>query len=348
MSGAKTVNGLAEQDRAWVVNKLKNAKEGVDTHDPSFNKNTVDVFLLASISDKTVECWLQILRDQSACKVGHHSSIGRTAILCKEKDEDRVRAAIEKTLPGLREFYETVEGPERDSYWDERSRMPASWYGEDRGCYRLLSATVTDKEIERMFGEIGVEIPIDPTWTSFQRGLVYGWASTVSLAKGPSPRMLVEIPGGITKVPDFIKQHVPDNLLDDLPTETQMDKCVRLTEYLVEANGNETQNFWRDFSLQAGRMPRYAKINPDLRVSWEQLSGMSQTIGKLDKRPVAVTVFWNRLNGHLIGFWEATSQVVDHKMIEEWLDKTFPNVPRTDSMNFTHAFRVIKPSGGGQ
>ena len=36
-------------------------------------------------------------------------------------------------------------------------------------------------------------------------------------------------------------------------------------------------------------------------------------------------------------FWHATSSMVDYNMVTAWLDKTWPNIPRTDAQNFCNA-----------
>src|SRR5690348_17770034 len=67
------------------------------------------------------------------------------------------------------------------------------------------------------------------------------------------------------------------------------------------------------------------------RLSWEQLSpGYLTTIGKLGKRPVCVLVFFARIAGKVVAFYHATSEVVDHKMVEKWLWKKF-SPPRWDN-----------------
>lgn len=53
--------------------------------------------------------------------------------------------------------------------------------------------------------------------------------------------------------------------------------------------------------------------------SWkEESAGHGITIGKMDRRPVCIVLWWAILNGHRVMFWEATSQVVDYKMVQDW------------------------------
>lgn len=100
---------------------------------------------------------------------------------------------------------------------------------------------------------------------------------------------------------------------------------------VVEANSYETMCLWREYHEGRG-------------LSWEQnAAGYLPTIGELDGRPVCVSLFVNTIDGHKILFIEPTSQVVDHKMIEQWLKETLPDTAwqangkylnSTNAMNF--------------
>jgi hypothetical protein len=75
---------------------------------------------------------------------------------------------------------------------------------------------------------------------------------------------------------------------------------------------------------------------------WKQGDGIGETIGEIDGRPVHLSLLVDTVNSQRILFWHATSTVVDHKMIEDWLKKTLPvtafedNDPR-NRMNKTDA-----------
>src|SRR5574337_459163 len=84
--------------------------------------------------------------------------------------------------------------------------------------------------------------------------------------------------------------------------------------FLVEATYNEMYSLWLDYYYQ----PRSKNI-PVVK-EWEQETiGRIVTIGKLDKRPINVQVWWAKLNGKRVLFYEACSQLVDYKLVEEWL-----------------------------
>ena len=111
--------------------------------------------------------------------------------------------------------------------------------------------------------------------------------------------------------------------------------------FLVEATDAERFFLWKE-------------NDESKRVSWEDIMrGYSIQIGTLDKRPVMVTIFYAMLNGKKIMFYEGTSQVVDHKMIELWIQHFSLNNIRWDNgtrwahcnaMNFHHCLEAIKES----
>lgn len=89
------------------------------------------------------------------------------------------------------------------------------------------------------------------------------------------------------------------------------------TRFLLEATGNEAHTLWERWCGQSNecRDPIIAK--------WEQLGGWLITVGKINERPIAVSLDFNRLDGFLICVWEGTSELVDYKMIKDWLSQHF-------------------------
>lgn len=104
---------------------------------------------------------------------------------------------------------------------------------------------------------------------------------------------------------------------------------------VVEANSYESMCLWREYHKQRG-MP------------WEQgLGGYLPTIGQLDGRPVVLSLFVHKIDGHRLLFIEPTSQVVDHQMIDAWLKANLPAtamqpggeyINRQNAMNFHNVF----------
>lgn len=101
---------------------------------------------------------------------------------------------------------------------------------------------------------------------------------------------------------------------------------LRDVAYLVEANSYEALALWREFHEHLG-------------VPWvEEARGFWMEIGRFWRHPVVVSLHFGTVAGVRIAFYEATSRVVDHEMVEKWLAKLLPGVPRTDAMNFGHVF----------
>lgn len=80
----------------------------------------------------------------------------------------------------------------------------------------------------------------------------------------------------------------------------------RRAEYLVEISSFERQSLW-------------SKYHNDY--TWEDNNmGFNRQIGIIDDRPICVTFYLHKINGLNVLFYEATSQLVDWKMIEDYLD----------------------------
>lgn len=120
---------------------------------------------------------------------------------------------------------------------------------------------------------------------------------------------------------------------------------LKVTDFLVEATHNEWHMLWSRWCSDSNecREPIFKK--------WEQLGGWLVTVGKLDGRPVCISLNWDRLDGFLVCDWEATSEVVDYKMVNKWLDEHFSGKTkdgrraRCNAQNFhlcTHEFRNRK------
>lgn len=136
-----------------------------------------------------------------------------------------------------------------------------------------------------------------------------------------------------------------------------MSKCAKLYDFneedkklfkdvvfLVEATYNEQHQFWENYHYK----PKYEGLAVK---NWEQ-EGMGRvvTIGEIDKRPVSISIFWAKLNGKRVMFYEGCSQVVDYKMIEDWLHHFTLETIRwdnghrwahCDSSNFHHCLDAI-------
>jgi hypothetical protein len=64
-------------------------------------------------------------------------------------------------------------------------------------------------------------------------------------------------------------------------------------------------------------------------VSWEQSpSGLLENVGAIADMPVCISLHKVRIGGETILFYHATSQVVDHRMIDQWLANNLPTTAR--------------------
>jgi hypothetical protein len=108
-------------------------------------------------------------------------------------------------------------------------------------------------------------------------------------------------------------------------------------EWLVEATHEESFQIWREW---------HEKLN-----LWRAGSGHTIIIDYVDirvhgtrkfrKMPVAVCVMWHPVEGHLVGFYEATSLVADHDMVRAWLKKQAPKAGHTNASNFHHVIHGL-------
>lgn len=106
---------------------------------------------------------------------------------------------------------------------------------------------------------------------------------------------------------------------------------------LVEATDFERHMLWAD----NGGMGT-------AKLEWvENLSGLLEVVGHLDDMPVCISLMKATVDGKLLLFWHPTSQVVDHRIIDDWMEKNIPqsarrsggSIHRTDPMNFHNIFR---------
>lgn len=90
---------------------------------------------------------------------------------------------------------------------------------------------------------------------------------------------------------------------------------------------------WRDASLTY--QPR--------RILWEQqCTGKQQTIGKIGKFPLVLTMLFAWLDGEPIAFVSFCSRISDSQAAEEWIKaNAAPGVNIADAMNWSNALRRV-------
>lgn len=111
------------------------------------------------------------------------------------------------------------------------------------------------------------------------------------------------------------------------------------TVFVVEATHEEQNNFW----LRWHTVLEFEQVSPGFL---EQIG----SLGTVRRRPVCVSVSWYRIEGKLVAFYEATSTVVDHDMVKEWVEKTFPVIKtqgwrdhHANAANMGHCLSLVAP-----
>lgn len=118
-------------------------------------------------------------------------------------------------------------------------------------------------------------------------------------------------------------------LADHAAYSAQPENYKRDTVFCVKASSHEMHMLWRDFANN--RTAQEYGPPTRRRVKWEQLNpGSMPTIGTLDKRPICLTIFWARIDGQVVMFYEVTSELVDWRKIRAWLDAEYKHVPMWD------------------
>jgi hypothetical protein len=122
---------------------------------------------------------------------------------------------------------------------------------------------------------------------------------------------------------------------DDVIRLDTAEKRLLVTEYLVQATHEESFMLWKEWNE---------------KFEWVQISqGFGHTVGNVvlqkpngatEEMPVAISMMWWLLEGRLVCFYEDTSQVVDHRMVEAWIR---PQVKKhTNATNFHHCIHDLE------
>jgi len=93
------------------------------------------------------------------------------------------------------------------------------------------------------------------------------------------------------------------------PYNEHLRSCV----YAVEANSCEAGHIWEQFCS--------VDFSNNKEHSWTEVFGWLETVGHIDDRPICVSMRVVDIDNQHILFWDATSQLVDYKMIDEWFDE---------------------------
>lgn len=127
-------------------------------------------------------------------------------------------------------------------------------------------------------------------------------------------------------------------------TDAKFAERARSAIYHIEASNAERHFLWCDHSTRSPRPTEYT-------VEWSGIGahGYLMTVGHVGELPVCVSLTLDEIAGKPVLFYEPTSRVVDHQMIEEWFAANLP-VPKCDggtrrahcdAMNFAHCLHAI-------
>lgn len=114
-----------------------------------------------------------------------------------------------------------------------------------------------------------------------------------------------------------------------------VDPSIREAAFVVEATQFEKHCLWD-------------RNDRDPRVKWEEITvGTMPTVGSFAGHPVVLSIFFAKLDGKLVAFYEACSAVVDHRMVEAWMGENSPAYAagrRCNALNFIHCVQWVKES----
>ncbi len=127
---------------------------------------------------------------------------------------------------------------------------------------------------------------------------------------------------------------VAERLEAERPARIEIGDC----RSVILATRTEQHHIWCRNAADAPRDEGPAKSR---RIKWEhQDFGRAYTIGELAGFPICISVCFARLDGEPVAFVEATSRVVDHQMVDDWIAKNAkPGHRVADAMNWRNALR---------
>lgn len=120
------------------------------------------------------------------------------------------------------------------------------------------------------------------------------------------------------------------------PLDKEDQKLFEKVIYLVEATYEEQHMLWEKYHYHVE--PKHKCVK-----KWEQvMSGHMRQIGKVDERPICVSIGYAILNGKKVMFYEGCSELVDHSMIEKWLERYQGEAGCCNATNFHHCIQAVE------
>ena len=94
---------------------------------------------------------------------------------------------------------------------------------------------------------------------------------------------------------------------------------IKNTKHIVEANSFESTCLWEKYNKKH---------------AWKSINfGKVVTLGE-GTRKTTVSIFWTMINCEWVIFYEATSQLVDHVLIDKYFEENYLVVSKNNAQNF--------------
>ena len=112
-------------------------------------------------------------------------------------------------------------------------------------------------------------------------------------------------------------------------------------EGVIEATSFESHVLWQQHSPESKTRFRGMNIT-----SWEhRSSGSMFSVGEFGGSEVCVEISFARINGKWVMFYNACSQVVDHRLVDQWLKEHMSHAVKTDANNSHIVFHHVTRKG---
>jgi hypothetical protein len=101
---------------------------------------------------------------------------------------------------------------------------------------------------------------------------------------------------------------------------------IKDSSFVVEATSMEQSQLWEQYNKKGLIFSN---------------AGYGITVGNLNDRPICISITKATYKGKNILIWEATSQLVDYMMIEDFFKKTFNEYKKADAQNFHNCIHYL-------
>ena len=107
------------------------------------------------------------------------------------------------------------------------------------------------------------------------------------------------------------------------------DKRLAKTFHAIEADSYAFHQIWKEYFYDVPKEKRKFNFVQDS-------SGRGLEVGRINKRPIVLNFRWWIINDRPVLFYGCNSQLVDWKMIEDWLKKYMPHLRHTSDATNAH------------